>query len=79
MLRSEHSRSWSRLSSLILMLTREEADLLHSREQRAFGETSKGKANHNHCRVLAYAHVHPGGIASQAQSLASDNKQKGSA
>lgn len=32
----------------MLMLTREEADLLHSREQRAFGETSKGnKANYH--------------------------------
>ena len=40
-------------------VTKEEANLLHSREQRAFGETSKG------------------GIASQAQSMASENEKKG--
>ncbi|CAK4032830.1 Hypothetical predicted protein [Lecanosticta acicola] len=40
-------------------VTKEEADLLHSREQRAFGQTSKG------------------GVASQAQSLAAENEQKG--
>lgn len=40
-------------------VTKEEADLLHSREHRAFGATSKG------------------GIASQAQSLASENEKKG--
>lgn len=37
-------------------VTKEDADLAHSREQRAFGATSKG------------------GIASQAQSLASENQ-----
>ena len=40
-------------------VTKEEADLLHSREQRAYGETSKG------------------GIASQAQSMADQNKKDG--
>ena len=40
-------------------VTKEEADSMHSREQRAFGATSKG------------------GIASQAQSLAAENKKKG--
>jgi vacuolar-type H+-ATPase subunit H len=39
-------------------VTKEDADLLHSREQRAFGETTKG------------------GIASQAQSMASENEKK---
>ena len=38
-------------------VTKEDASLLHSREQRAFGETSKG------------------GIASQVQSMASENEQ----
>ncbi|KAK5117691.1 hypothetical protein LTR62_005114 [Meristemomyces frigidus] len=42
-------------------VTKEDGDLLHSREQRAFGTTSKG------------------GVASQAQSLASENQQKGTA
>ena len=42
-------------------VTKEEGDLLHSREQRAFGTTSKG------------------GIASQAQSLAKENQEKGTA
>ena len=37
-------------------VTKEEADLLHSREHRAYGETQKG------------------GIASQAQSIASEKK-----
>lgn len=40
-------------------VTKEEADLLHSREQRAFGETAKG------------------GLASQAQSQASENEKRG--
>lgn len=39
-------------------VTKEDADLAHSREQRAFGQTSKG------------------GVASQAQSLASENESK---
>lgn len=42
-------------------VTKGDASLLHSREQRAFGETSKG------------------GIASQAQSMASENEKKGTA
>lgn len=41
-------------------VTKQDGDLLHSREQRAFGTTSKG------------------GIASQAQSLASENEKKSS-
>lgn len=61
------------------MLSREEADLLHSREQRAFGETSKGNEANYHQFSPSYAHFSSGGIASQAQSLASENKQKGSA
>lgn len=40
-------------------VTKDEADLAHSREQRAFGGTSKG------------------GVASQAQSLASENEKRG--
>jgi hypothetical protein len=40
-------------------VTHEEADLLHSREHRAFGETAEG------------------GIATQAQRLASENEKKG--
>lgn len=39
-------------------VTKDEANTLHSREQRSFGQTSKG------------------GIASQAQSLASENEKK---
>jgi len=42
-------------------VTQEDADLAHSREQRAFGQTSKG------------------GIAAQAQSLASENLKNPSA
>jgi len=42
-------------------VTQEDADLAHSREQRAFGQTSKG------------------GIAAQAQSLASENMKNPSA
>ncbi|KAK3675550.1 hypothetical protein LTR78_004634 [Recurvomyces mirabilis] len=42
-------------------VTKGDGDLLHSREQRAFGTTSKG------------------GIASQAQSLARENQEKGTA
>ena len=40
-------------------VTKEKADLAHSREQRALDETAKG------------------GIASQAQSMASENEKKG--
>lgn len=39
-------------------VTTEDANLAHSREQRAFGQTSKG------------------GVASQAQSLASENESR---
>ena len=42
-------------------VTQEDADLAHSREQRAFGHTSKG------------------GVAAQAQSLASENMKNPSA
>lgn len=41
-------------------VTKEEADLLHSREQRAFGQTEKG------------------GVAAQAQHLATENEKKAS-
>ena len=40
-------------------VTPEEGNMLHSREQRAFGQTEKG------------------GVASHAQSLASENEKKG--
>lgn len=48
----------AKMSSNPEQVTKEDADLLHSREQRAFGQTSKG------------------GIASQAQSLASKNENQ---
>lgn len=51
----------SKMSTNPERVKKDEADLLHSREHRAFGETSKG------------------GIASQAQSLASENEKKGTA
>ena len=49
----------ARMASAPEKVTKEEADLAHSREQRAFGGTSKG------------------GVASQAQSLASENERQG--
>lgn len=50
----------SKMANEIEHVTKEDADLLHSRDRRGFEYTSKG------------------GVTSQAQSMAAENKQSGS-